>query len=167
VIITTRVDSRDWEAALDLLLVNLHEAARDASLSGAQEIRDVTKARLSEHPHSRLTWSPVPYGVAPGMVSGALAASIEADMVTEDQAWVGPTDLPWARIQELGGEMHGHPLMRFHKLTGSGLHLFELEFVQLFPRPYLRPSTEDVVDSGRLTEIYIEHWTAAIEEVAG
>jgi phage gpG-like protein len=166
-IVTTKVDDSEWEAGIDLLVVAMQRAGREASLAGAQEIADVTKVKLSEHPHSSLTWSPTAPGEPPGMVSSHLALSIDAEMVTEDQAWVGPTNLDYARIQELGGGMHGHPRMRYRKLTVDGLRTFTPEFVELKPRPYLRPSSDDVIESGRLTEIYIEHWTAAIEEVTG
>ncbi len=152
---------------MDTLVVRLREAGRAASLAGANEIKDVARAKLSELHHSPFTYSPAPPGAPPAAVSEDLAASMDAQMMTEDQAWVGPTGLPYARIQELGGEMHGHPLMIYHKLGPYGLMRITSEFVALPPRPYLRPSTEDVVDSGRLTEIYIEHWSAAIEEVAG
>lgn len=101
----------------------------------------------------------------PAAISGALAASMSAALVG-DEAWVGPTDLPYARIQELGGEMHGHPLMKWRRV-GNPMRYFAREFELLEPRPYLRPATDDVVDSGRLTEIYVEQWTEAQMEVLG
>jgi phage gpG-like protein len=164
VIITVNVDDRAWSNGLDRLYVLMLEAGRAGSLAGAEAIRDETKARLMEREHSVITWAPGPPGEPPAMVDGNLMESIEAEMMTEEQAWVGPTDLDYARIQELGGEMHGHPRMVFHKLTFDGLRKFTPEFVELKPRPYLRPSSDDVIDSGMLTEIYIEHWSAAIEE---
>jgi hypothetical protein len=167
VIITTQVDDDDWSDGLDRLYAIQLEKGREASLAGAEAIRDVTKARLVEKEHSSITWAPGPPGEPPAMVDGNLMLSIEADMVTEDQAWVGPTDLDYARIQEMGGEMHGHPVMVFHKLTPEGLRKFTPTFVELLPRPYLRPSSEDVIESGMLTEIYIEHWTEGQEEAVG
>jgi phage gpG-like protein len=164
-IVSVSVDDGAWKRGWNELLGLLLEAGRDASLRGAQEIQDLTRAKLEAQHHSEFTYSPSPIGAGmpPAAVSGALGASISAQMVTMDQAWVGPTDLPYARIQELGGEMHGRPMMHYQKYGQDGIEWISRSFVELTPRPYLEPATEDIVDSGRLTEIYIEHWTYAIE----
>lgn len=102
------------------------------------------------------------------MISGDLAASMTAAMMTPDEAWVGPTagfgrTGEYARIQELSGLMEGHPWMRFF-LEGRW---WEESQIFLEPRPYLQPSTEDVVDFGRLHDIYEEHQLEAILEATG
>jgi len=102
-------------------------------------------------------------------MSGDLWASMTAVMVTATEAWVGPTSSassrngPYGRIQELGGPMRGNPEM--HWFEEGRWH--RSEFVELPDRPYLRPATDDVIDSGRLFAIYEEHQLIAIEEAAG
>lgn len=167
--IIVRVNSRAWAGALDRLITRAHDAGAEASVQGAEEIRDIARVKLGARGHGPFTYSPSGWGEAPAMVSGDLFASMYAERVV-DQGWVGPTGgygrtAEYARIQELGGDMHGHPLMRFRKYGPDGLlHEITREFVHLYPRPYLEPSTEDIINSGRLTEIYIGHWTMAIEE---
>jgi hypothetical protein len=167
VIISVSVDDARWSAGLDRLVELFAEKGREATLDGAEEIRDVAIGKLTALSHDPDTWTPSAPGMPPASISTDLAASMTALMMTEDQAWVGPTDSassfngPYGRIQELGGPMHGHPMMNFFRVNEGW---FGKRFIDLPARPYLAPSTEDVVDSGRLTEIYIEHWTEAIEE---
>lgn len=156
-----------WEASLDYLVLLFHERGRDATLKGAEEIRDVARVKLTSDYHAPDTWTPSAPGSPPAAISGALAASMTALMMTDTEAWVGPTDSarsfngPYGRIQELGGEMHGHPMMHFFR-ADEGWH--HRTFVELPSRPFLYPSTVDVVESGRLTAIYVAAWTEAIEE---
>lgn len=162
--VTVHVDDKAWTAALDVLLAASAEQARKASLEGAEAIRDVAKAKLTAQWHSPFTFSPSFPGEPPAAISGNLAASMDAELFG-DEAWVGPTagygrTGEYARIQELGGGMHGHPYMHFF-VEGRW---WDREFIQLPERPYLRPSTEDVIDSGRLHEIYEHHQLEAILE---
>lgn len=164
-IVTVTTDSGAWGAALDVLLTASEEQARKASLQGAEDIRDVARGLLTAKSHSRFTFSPSAPGEPPAMISGDLAASMDAAMMTADEAWVGPTagfgrTGDYARIQELSGLMEGHPWMHFF-LEGRWWQEAE---IFLEARPYLAPATEDVVDSGRLTAIYEEHQLIAIEE---
>jgi hypothetical protein len=157
-----------WQKAMDLLLAASQEQARQATKQGAEEIRDIARARLNEKSHERYTFSPSGPGEPPARIDGNLSDSMTAQMVSADEAWVGPTGgygrtEEYARIQELGGTMEGHPWMLFF-LEGAW---WERRFIELPPRPYLAPSTDDVVDSGRLTEIYFEHQLQAIMEATG
>ncbi len=150
---------------MDVLAAASLEQSREASLAGAREIRDVARGRLTEQWHAWFTFSPSFPGEPPAAISGNLAASMDAAMVTPDEAWVGPTagfgrSGFYARIQELGGLMEGHPLMHFF-LEGRW---WERSEIFLEPRPYLQPSADDVIDSGRLHEIYETHQLAAIRE---
>jgi hypothetical protein len=163
--ITVHVTDTAWQAAMDVLLAASAEQARKASLEGAEAIRDVARGKLTAQWHSRFSFSPSFPGAPPAAISGDLAASMDAQMMTADEAWVGPTagfgrTGEYARIQELGGGMHGHPFMHFF-LEGSW---WDREFIELPDRPYLQPSTEDVIDSGRLHEIYERHQLEAILE---
>jgi hypothetical protein len=168
VTISVEVDASDWNAALDVLIGASDLQAQEASLEGAQEIRDVARGKLTALSHTWDTFSPSQPGEPPAMISGDLAASMDARLMTGDEAWVGPTagygrTGDYARIQELGGGMHGHPWMRFF-LEGRW---WERHFIELPPRPYLEPSTEDVIASGRLFTIYEEHQLQAIMEATG
>ena len=157
------IDDGEWSRALDALLVRVEVATGDASMAAAELIKTYTQANLTERSHSSLTFSPSDWGESPAMVSGALAASIDTAESGPMSAIVGPTDLRYARIQELGGDMHGHPMMVFHKMFRGHLHEFRRVFVHLDERPYLEPATRFAVDSGEVRDIYVEYWAAAIE----
>lgn len=166
-IVTASVDSGAWSAALDVLLAASEEQARQASLQGAEEIRDLARGLLTSSWHAWYTFSPSAPGSPPSSISGNLAASMTAELFG-DEAWVGPTagfgrTGDYARIQELGGPMHGHPYMHFF-LEGAW---WDRTFIQLPERPYLAPATEDEIDSGRLYDIYAEHQLQAILEATG
>lgn len=156
------VDSEAWSAALDAMLARLESATGDASKSAADYIGRVAKGKLEHLGHSELTFSPSMPGEPPAMVSGALADSIISVRTGPQSAAVGPTTV-YARIQELGGNMHGHPYMEFHKLYKGRVTKFRRGFVRLPPRPYLEPATDEAVNSGRVQDIYATHWARAIE----
>lgn len=152
---------------MDVLLAASEDQARLASEQGAQQIREVARELLTSRWHGRYTFSPSAAGEPPAAISGDLAASMSSEMFG-DEAWVGPTagfgrTGFYARIQELGGGMHGHPFMRFF-LEGRW---WKRRFIELPARPYLEPATNEIVDSGRLWEIYAEHQLDAILEATG
>jgi hypothetical protein len=191
--VTATTDSKDWSFGIDRLAVLIREHTADASMDAAALIEGITKAKLAERSHGPLTFSPSPRGARqpPAMVSGNLAASISHARDGFTGAMVGPTagygrSGDYARIQELGGDMHGHPYMRFMKMGWGGQFrvirdgqiifsgasktprtIFLESFVHLTPRPYLAPATEEAVDSGRVRDIYAQWWADAIEEGAG
>lgn len=119
--------------------------------------------------HEPFTKTPAGDGAPPAAISGRLAASV---LVTAEPevlgAKVGPTDLasskngPYGRIQELGGPSEGHPMRWFEDGRWHAAYFRELPH-----RPYLKPATEDVVDSGLATEIYYEKWEEAQLEATG
>lgn len=160
---TTSIADAEWAAGLDAMYARLEVATGDASLAAADIIRTITQGQLTQRAHSPLTFSNSPPGEPPSEVSGALAASIDTAEDGPFDAIVGPTGLDYARIQELGGNMHGHPYMVFDKVWEGHLHTFYRTFVSLDPRPYLEPATELAVNSGAVRDAYIEHWSAAIE----
>lgn len=135
----------------------------EASLEGAQEIQKVTRGLLSRQMHGPFDDTPSKPGEPPARITGDLTFSIDAELIGTE-AWVGPTGLDYARIQELGGDMKGHPIMEWHRWFNGSLTAIKASFVRLPPRPYLEPATAIVVDSGQLEEIYIRYWTLAIEE---
>ena len=144
---------------MDDLIALCAEAGFQASMQGAEEIGDATRALLMSRVHGFQTKTPSAPGTPPASISGALAGSI---VVTGDEgslsADVGPTS-DHGREQELGGPMSGH--MHWWE---DGKEYWSREHI-LPERPYLKPGTEAIVDSGRLTEIYVQHWTEAIEAV--
>lgn len=158
--VSVEVNDKDWAAALDRMLVLCDEAAFNASMQCAHDIQDDTRALLLALHHAPHTKTPSAPGTPPAAISGALAASI---FVSDDGEWamVGPTT-DYGREQELGGPMQGHPMMhwledgRWHK---SARH-------SLPDRPSLKPATEEFIASGRLTQVYYDHWLRAIEEAA-
>lgn len=163
------MNDRKWSAALDLLCTLFAEKGYQASLEGAELIRDVAQVELNGLHHPLHTKTPSGEGMPPAAISGRLAASItvsgEEGSLT---AYVGPTDEasskngPYGRIQELGGPSEGHP-MRW--LEDGIWH--EADFRELPSRPYLKPATDLVVDSGHLEQIYVEKWTEAELEATG
>jgi hypothetical protein len=172
ILVTATTDSDEWSLGIDHLAIIIYEYTADASLDAAEYIGSLTRGKLSERAHGPLSFSPSSAGEPPAMVFGDLLASITAARSGGTSAMVGPTGgfgrtEFYARIQELGGEMHGDPVMEFLKMFDGGIRKMKLEYVELFPRPYLRPATEDAVNSGRVRDIYARWWADAIEAGAG
>jgi phage gpG-like protein len=156
------VDTAAWEAGLDLLIQRCREAAFNASMECAQEIQKRTRALLLSRGHFLHTKTPSAPGTPPAFISGNLALSV---VVRDDgdTAEVGPTT-DYGRIQELGGTMHGHPLMRWQEPPGVWHSSFEHG---LPSRPYLEPATNAFIASGMLTKTYYDWWLRAIMEATG
>jgi hypothetical protein len=98
--------------------------------------------------------SPSPPGSPPAWVSGTLARSVH---VFDEQlggpiasAKVAP-DTIYARIQELGGTIFPHRF-RFLRFPYAG-YIHYRKSVTLPSRPYMRPTTEEMVADGSLTAI--------------
>lgn len=190
-IVEVELDDRAWDAALDDMVARLLVATGSASVDAADLISAITKGKLAERQHGPLSFSPSPAGSPPAMVSGDLLSSVTASRSGGTSAMVGPTaghgrSGDYARIQELGGTMEGHAYMRFIKefpsarggfavrrdghvifsggrRGGASRTIFLESFIALKPRPYLRPATDEAVDSGRVREIYAQWWAEAIE----
>lgn len=135
----------DW-SGLDEALAALEGAEDrvDAAMGAAVEagvalVEGEARARLSRYSHQPRTPTPSPAGDPPALITGRLRSSFRVAGPTPEGAgrWtavLGPT-MPYARVQELGGP------------TGRG------GASVLPPRPYLRPSVDAVVRSGRLEEL--------------
>ena len=154
--ITVSLDTADWEAALDEMVRACIDAGREASVEGAKEIQDRTQESLTRLSHAPHTKTPSAPGDPPAAISTDLAVSVVVDESNPDYVDVGPTT-DYGRIQELGGPMHGHPYM--HWREDGRWHRARL--VELPERPYLKPATDDVIDSGELLDIYYRHWADA------
>lgn len=166
--ITTDVNDDDWARAIDALAGRVAAITPEASSAAAEAIQVATRGRLLALGHPALTFSPAPPGASPANVSGDLAASIATAQWGTMGAMVGPTagfgrSGDYARIQELSGPMNGHPFMVFHKTFRGAYTEFKLRHVDLAARSYLRPATEQQVNSGRVRDIYSDYWATAIE----
>jgi phage gpG-like protein len=157
--IGVEVDDAAWSAALDRMIALCDEAAFNASMAAAHEIQGRTRALLTAQDHPAHTKTPSAPGSPPAAISGDLAGSV---LVSDDgdSALVGPTTV-YGRIQELGGEMFGHPMMHWQEPPGVWHHSAHHS---LPDRPYLKPATESAVDDGTVHQIYYDHWLRAIEE---
>lgn len=152
------VDVAAAEAALDELVKLVQEAAFNATLDSAQEVKDQTQLLLSFEWHAPFTKTPSPPGSPPASISGELAASV---LVTDDgeSAFVGPTT-DYGRIQELGGFMQGHPMMHWQEPPGVWHHS---RGHSLPERPYLKPALEESLP--KIEDIFTNAVAKAIEEV--
>jgi hypothetical protein len=157
-----KVDSRRWDAAIDFLAELYADHGYRASLQAAEEIQTITQAKLLALHHAPHTKTPSPKGSPPAAIGGDLAASI--DVTGEPgslSALVGPTASasskkgPYGRFLELGGKHEGN----MHWFEDGKWHKAKL--LVKAERPYLKPSTEELIDSGRLTEIYVRQWEEA------
>ena len=170
--IDVTVDDANWSSALDRLLVLCREAAFNASIDGAEEIKTETQLLLTALHHAPYTKTPSPKGAPPAAISGSLAASITVRPDPDAEgAEVGPTSSassrngPYGRFLELGGVHEEHNDTGYMTwLEDSRWH--RAKVLKKEPRPYLKPATEAVVDSGLLEMIYADHWARAIEAAA-
>jgi len=135
-------------------------ASREATGKGAHLIEAETKKKLTESSGSvtkgqrdsrgRFTRdhrAPSPPGQPPTLQTGQLRRSIRVEGPTRvgPGSWeskTGPTAV-YGRIQELGG------------VTGRG------HATTLPARPYLGAALRELVDSGRLAEVYTQAWRNA------
>lgn len=147
-----------------------------ANLEAAQDIQKRTRSLLSQYHHNPGTRTPSPKGQPPAEISGRLLASVQAEHDGDD-AIVGPTRSassgkgPYGRFLELGGTHHastgpaaypGGPPQMWWREDGFWYHAGELE---KGPRPYLKPATDDAIESGAVYDIYWRHWLVAQEAV--
>ncbi len=149
----------DWDdEETQMALADWAGYARLAAQPTARDIAEHIKRKaqelgsVAEHPPG--TKTPAPPGAPAGRISGHLVDTYEVhDLLEEDAAEVGPT-AHYGRIQELGGWMQGHPMMRWfedgawHRSRGHSLPA----------RPTLKPATEFVLVSGEALRIVIEHY---------
>jgi phage gpG-like protein len=156
----TTVDDGAAKAALDELLVLVHGQISDAATEVATEIQDRVQTVLLSRDHPPHTKTPSFPGTPPAAITGELAASV---VVTPDglSAFVGPTTA-YGRIQELGGDMHGHPMMHWQEGPGVWHHS---RAHSLPDRPYLGPVADFMVLSGNVTVIYEDAVARAIMDL--
>jgi hypothetical protein len=139
-----------------------------ANLEAAQDIQKRTQRLLLEKDHLAGTRTPSPPGAAPATITGRLAASIQASHDGDD-AIVGPTVAassnrgPYGRFLELGGDHAAHSPRGMWWREDGRWH--RADFLRKAPRPFLKPSTDDAIESGAIHDIYWRHWLIAQEAV--
>lgn len=124
------------EAALQRVAVAADRGSKAAcNAMTTQFTRDVRDVLKRQH-HPFATRTPSPPGAPPAMISGALADSVIPTRAAGGggyyRAMTGPT-VRYARIQELGGEMQGHPLMHWWQ---DGVQYYSVRH-SLPRRPYM------------------------------
>lgn len=178
-IVTLKVDSREWSAAVSEWSALAYREGVSANLDAAEVVRDRAREILDEGWHPAGTKTPKPPGTAPGSITGLLADSIQARHDGDD-AIVGPTSMasskngPYGRFLELGGEhiahsgaggWYGgewHPTLMWWHEDGRD---FKSPHLTKAPRPYLKEATETAILSGEITDQYYRHWLIAQEAV--
>jgi phage gpG-like protein len=131
--------------ALQAMSTRVEAVTPDAIVTAQALIAGEARAALSRYSHQRGTPTPAPPGGPPALISGRLRSSFDLAGPTFAGAGVwtsvmGPT-VPYARVQELGGRA-GHS--------------------ELPARPYLRPSAEKLLHSGRIAAVFTRAWTQAL-----
>jgi phage gpG-like protein len=135
-------------AALQGMAERVEAATPGAIVTSQALIASEARTRLRKYQHPPGTPTPAPPGGPPAMITGRLRGSFDIAGPTAAGAGVwmsvmGPT-APYARVQELGGA------------TGRG------GATVLPARPYLKPSIETLTHSGRLADVFVRAWAAAI-----
>lgn len=124
-----------------------------------------TKITLTMHGgHAEGTPTPSPPGSPPAIISGDLRRSI-IPLPPEGggPVWsvtVGGTVI-YARIQELGG---GIDAKNFPQL-GNPIAGFFGKHVDLPARPYLKPTAEKIIGSGKATQAACKGWLAVMDGI--
>ena len=158
-----------WWVAVDDWEKHAHREGVVANLEAAQAIQKRTRSLLSRYHHAPETRTPSPVGEPPAMISGRLAASVDASHDGDD-AIVGPTGSassrngPYGRFLELGGTHQAHNAtgqMWWHE---DG-HKYHAETIEKAGRPFLRPATDDAIRSGEIHDIYWRRWLVAQQAV--
>jgi len=170
--LTTRWGERiatfaDAVAQLEAILVATDPAAAAASGEMSDLFKGAVQRELRARSHPFATKTPSPPGSPPAMISGDLADTILNEPPHEDgpAIWVsrsGPT-VRYARIQELGGEMHGHPTMHWWQ---DGVPFWSHAH-SLPPRPYMKPVARRLSDDSEMREVAGAAFGAVIDAAGG
>lgn len=153
----------EWPAAA-------HREGVIANLAAAQIIQRRTRLLLNQFRHSAHTKTPSPKGAPPAVIDGALIASIQAEHDGDD-AIVGPTSSAsskngaYGRFLELGGTHTAHNPSGEMTWLEDG-RLWSMGSIDKTERPFLKPATEQAVESGDIYQTYYNHWLIAQQTVA-
>jgi hypothetical protein len=131
--------------------------------TGEMYRRRVSRVTLRRYSHSYGTSTDSPPGQPPAWVLGALARSVTAVMGAASgitaTVRVAPHTI-YARIQELGGVVTARRA-RYLRFSQNGNVIYSRR-VELPPRPYMRPTTEDCIEDGSFTRTAAETFEAEV-----
>lgn len=138
----------EFRAALKAMGEATNAATRAATATAAHLVEAETKKSLSAYSHPKGTPTSSPAGRPPAVVSGQLRRSVKVEGPRSLgagtwEARIGPTAV-YGRIQELGGN------------TGWG------GLTRLPARPYLAPTVDGLIKSGRIRDVYVEAWRGVL-----
>lgn len=156
------VDS--FNAGLDELAARVNAATDETVDDVLDLIQTETTANLSITAHAPLMQTDSLPGEPPADVTGGLIRSLRPtrDPSTGDGVYsgrFGPTTV-YSRIQELGGTIHGRPLLSWQTFDGEHFHRHFAASVTLPPRPYLKPAVDEIKDEVR--ELFKTAWDDAL-----
>lgn len=139
-------------------------AAAPAALSMAEKYREAVQVRLMLINHAPFTFTPSPPGFYPALISGNLRRRV---LLTGagggggvGYASVSSTAF-YAAIQEYGHTMHAHRLGKPMTWFNGGSWWSKYE-VTVPPRPYMRPTTIQMIASGALQRAAIDAFNAIV-----
>lgn len=134
-------------AALDQMARRVRSATRAATKDGIRLVKRRAFVQLSRYSHLPNTPTPSPPGQPPARITGHLRGGLSPTGPYPTGAGfggkLGPTAV-YSRIQELGGQAG-----RGHSVT-------------LPPRPYMRPTHQQMIADGSLRRVYIGAWRRAL-----
>jgi len=157
------MDASELPGYLAEISGRVSSAAKPVVMAMAERYEREVKRNLSKTSHPRFTRTPSPPGGFPSLMTGRLRRSVLAAGPYGGggiaMAEVAPHTI-YAGVQEYGHTMHGRPLMHFYNMG----RWWSLETVHVPSRPYMRPTTAELVASGSLTveaeaafEVYVWH----------
>lgn len=154
----------DLPALLSAIRDKAAKAAPPAVMGMADAYRNrVSRVTLRQYSHPYGAKTDSPPGQPPAWVLGALARSVTAVLGassgTDARAAVAPHTV-YARIQETGGVIRADH-RRFLRYTQDGV-VHYAKRVTLPPRPYMAPTTREMIQDGSLTREAAEAFTLAV-----
>lgn len=157
----------DVSARLKEMQAKVPLATRSAALGMGLLMTAQTKITLTRYSHEEGTPTPSPEGEPPAIISDDLRESIiPLPPVGSGPVWsviVGGT-VVYARIQELGGDIYPKNSGGWlaNKSTGQVFltPYSAKDHVTLPPRPYLKPTAEEIIASGKATQAACRGWLA-------
>lgn len=136
-----------FKSALNSLGRRMHQATKRAMADNLRESREYAELMLMRYSHPRGTPTPSRRGEPPAWITGHLHDSLSPTGPRDGAGGVtwqlGPTAV-YGRIQELGG------------VCGAGHRTV------LPPRPYMRPTYDQLRGDGTWRRILIDAWRQAL-----
>jgi hypothetical protein len=151
------------------LRVLADRAARPAPVAAATAAgragETLVKLVLTKNTHAAGTPTPSPKGSPPAKISGDLARSVQrtptiALGVGVAETTYGPTVI-YGTVQEFGMPIS---VKRKQVLANAATGQIFGTHVVIPPRPFMRPSTVELIESGELARVMTEAFLAALDD---